>query len=269
MVPEQGGGWGWLLPSSQETSRIGVKPHDHGNVVEINSACLRLVGSMENRRGEGALLAIVIGVALAFIVINLVMMFDTGKHGYTEPLLVFTIGGSVLSLLGFLAANRAVTAPVQDTVIISRRLRRFYGWNRKDGWLYVDYDKAVAFVSSFKLVTTTGAADAYPLRVVELIPGSRRIARSISPTRPFGRPDVAAEVWEFIRRYMGSDPAAVPPVALMPAHRINAVAWMDRELYPDLIDRQHLLAFPAWRARLAILVVRLLASLSKIPRSRK
>ena len=38
---------------------------------------------------------------------------------------------------------------------------------------------------------------------------------------------------------MDGEPAQAPPVALIPDHRANAYAWMDRELFSDSVDRRH------------------------------
>lgn len=238
-VPEKSGGWGWLLPAPSDRSRSSIDAFPYRSVVEITPACLRLTSSVENMRGIAASAAIVFGLAMAFIALNFAMIYDVADRGYGGPYLLVVGGGAALALLGLWIGYRIITRPLQDTTIISRRLRRIYAWNQRTGWVGVDYDRAVAFVSNFKAVTPTGASSSYPLGVVELVPGSRRIARFVAPTRAYAAPQTGAAIWEFIRRYMDDTPAEVPPVVLTPDHSTNAFAWMDRELYPDMIDRQH------------------------------
>ncbi|WYX08956.1 hypothetical protein WJ978_25195 [Achromobacter xylosoxidans] len=119
-----------------------------------------------------------------------------------------------------------------------------YAWEKRTGWTSVDFDRAQAYVGNYHVVTTTGAGAAYPLRAVEIAPDSRRILKGVALTAPFDRPEAAAQLWEFIRLYMDAEPAALPPVALVPDHRVNAYAWMDRELFPYAIDRHHRLVRP-------------------------
>lgn len=239
MVPEKSGAWGWLLPAGSQRAR---SPEDSSvlyNVVEINPACLRLVGPTENVRGLGIVMTIMFSLMLLLIATQFILFYDTATRGYGE-FLAFAGGGSLLGLFGLWRAYRAASAPMQYTAIISRRLRRIYAWSRKGGWISVDYDRAVPYICRFRLVAPTGAsAPVFPLRVAELEPDSRRIARFVAPIRTFSSREASAGAWQFIRRYMDEDPAAVPPVVLVPDHRINAFAWMDRELFTDEIDRQH------------------------------
>ncbi len=240
MVPEKSGAWGWLLPAGSQRARSPEDPSILYNVVEINPACLRLVDPTENLRGLGIVMTIMFSLMLLLIATNFILFYDTATRGYGGEYLAFVAGGSLLGVFGLWRAYRAASAPMQYTSIISRRLRRIYAWSRKGGWISVDYDRAVAFIFRGRLVAPTGAsAPVVSLRVAELEPGSRRIARCVAPTRIFSSREAAAGAWQFIRRYMDEDPAAVPPVVLMPNHRINAFAWMDRELFTEEIDRQH------------------------------
>lgn len=239
MVPEKSGAWGWLLPAGSQRAR---SPEDSSvlyNVVEINPACLRLVGPTENLRGLGIVMTIMFSLMLLLIATQFILFYDTATRGYGEYL-AFAGGGTLLGVFGLWRAYRAAFAPMQYTAIISRRLGRIYAWSRKGGWISVDYDRAVPYICRFRLVAPTGAsAPVFPLRLAELEPDSRRIARFIAPIRTFSSREASAGAWQFIRRYMDEDPSAVPPVVLVPDHRINAFAWMDRELFTDEIDRQH------------------------------
>ncbi|MFY2819477.1 hypothetical protein [Achromobacter xylosoxidans] len=236
-VPEKSGAWGWLLPVGKERGTSTPSGHDH--VVEISPACLRLVPPRDSMRGYGAAVAYLFGLLMSFTAINFIVKFDPAGRGYGQDFFIFATLYFVLALVGLITALKLTFALVPDTVIISRRLRRMCAWEKKAGWIAVDYDQAVPYVANRMIVTTTGAGALYPLRVAQLWPGSRRVKTGVTLTSPFASPQLAGEVWEFIRCYMDGEPAQAPPVALIPDHRANAYAWMDRELFSDSVDRRH------------------------------
>ncbi|MFY3602144.1 hypothetical protein ACOTHZ_05420 [Achromobacter xylosoxidans] len=239
VLPERTGTWGWLL-----SGRPGVQPAAEGMVTELTPACLRLTGPFEASRGYVACVSLAAAVGLTLLFLTALIDLRMGRTTLDTGLAVMMAGYLVCALIGWVCAYRSVFSPIQETTIVSRALRRLYAWEKRTGWTSVDFDRALAHVGNYHVVTTTGAGAAYPLRVVEIAPDSRRILKGVALTAPFDRPEAAAQLWEFIRLYMDAEPAALPPVALVPDHRVNAYAWMDRELFPYAIDRHHRLVRP-------------------------
>ncbi len=237
-VPEESGAWGWLLPVGGAPRK--ETPAAHGTVVEISPACLRLQTPSDALRGFAAVGAYALGVWMAFGAVFFMVKFDASTRGYDSFDFILVSALSIaLALVGLISGFKLTFSKVFDSVIFSRRLRRIYYWEKKGGWKSVDYDRATPFVPKLRMTTTTGSNVLYPLRVVEFLPGTRRVNTGVSPTVPFAQPQSAAQLWEFIRCYMDQYPAALPPVALLPDHRANAYAWMDRELFSQSVDRQH------------------------------
>ncbi|WP_225856631.1 DUF6708 domain-containing protein [Achromobacter xylosoxidans] len=232
-VPEESGAWGWLLPVGGAPRK--ETPAAHGTVVEISPACLRLQTPSDALRGFAAVGTYALGVWMTFGAVFFMVKFDASTRGYDSFDFILVSALSIaLALVGLISGFKLTFSRAFDSVIFSRRLRRIYYWEKKGGWKSVDYDRAAAFVPKLRMTTATGSNVLYPLRVVEFLPGTRRVNTGVSPTVPFAQPQSAAQLWEFIRCYMDEDPAALPPVALLPDHRANAYAWMDRELFPTV-----------------------------------
>lgn len=177
---------------------------------------------------------------MAFGAVFFMLKFDASTRGYdSQDFILFSILSIALALIGLIWGFKLTFSKAFDSVIISRRLRRIYYWEKKGGWKFVDYDRATPFVPKIRITTTTGSNVLYPLRVVEFSPGTRNVKTGVSPTVPFADPQSAAQLWEFIRCYMDGDPKTLPPVSLLPDHRTNVYAWMDRELFSGSVDRQH------------------------------
>ncbi|MBN9638106.1 MAG: hypothetical protein J0I68_06200 [Achromobacter sp.] len=213
-------------------------------VTELTPACLRLTGPFEASRGYVACVSLAAAVGLTLLFLTALIDLSTGRTVLDTGLAVMMGGYSVCALIGWICAYRFVFSPIQETTLISRSLRRIYVWEKRTGWTSVDFDRAHAYVGNFQVVTTTGAGAAYPLRVVEIEPDTRRIIKGVALTAPFDRPEPAAQLWEFVRLYMDGEPAMLPPVTLVPDCRVNAYAWMDLELFPYAIDRHHRLVRP-------------------------
>lgn len=236
-IPERSGAWGRLLPVGRIRGR--TYPDAGDAVVEISPACLRLASPTDSLRGYGAAVAWLFGIAMAVAAIVFVTRFDATGRGYARDFFVFSSLLIALAVIGLTAGYKMTFDPVAETAIISRRLRRIYAWTKRTGWVFIDYDRAIAIVRKRRLTTTTGSTTLYPLGVVELWPDERRARIGIALTSPFASPQPAAELWDFVRCYMEEEPEKVTPVRLTPDHRVNAYAWMDRELYADAVDRQH------------------------------
>ncbi|WP_244980093.1 hypothetical protein [Achromobacter insuavis] len=191
MIPEKSGAWGWLLPLGRE--RGTLKPSGHDHVVEITPACLRLVSPVDSMRGYGAAVAYLFGLLMSFTAINFIVKFDPTNRGYGQDFFIFATLYVVLALVSLITAFKLTFSVVPDTAIISRSLRRIYAWERKAGWIALDYDQAVAYVANRMVVTPTGAGALYPLRVVQLWPGSRRVKTGVTPTSPFASPQLAGK----------------------------------------------------------------------------
>lgn len=142
-------------------------------------------------RGYGAAVAYLFGLLMSFTAINFIVKFDPTGRGYGQDFFIFATLYFVLALVGLITALKLTFALVPDTVIISRRLRRMYAWEKKAGWIAVDYDRAVPYVANRMIVTTTGAGALYPLRVAQLWPGSRRVKTGVTLTSPFASPQLA------------------------------------------------------------------------------
>lgn len=134
---------------------------------------------------------------------------------------------------------KVVTNPVKPPVIISRKTRRVYVWQgKKIGWRTLDLDSSYPFVFRSKLVSTAGATTIYTLQLAEL--DTDRTIVEAAVLGPFSRlPDECARRWEFIRRYMNSEPDKVPPVLAQPPvnDRRATLARMDRIGSSGLVGR--------------------------------
>lgn len=231
-VPEESGAWGWLLPVGGAPRK--ETPAAHGTVVEISPACLRLQTPSDALRGFAAVGAYALGVWMAFGAVFFMVKFDASARGYDSVDFILVSALSiVLALVGLISGFKLTFAKAFDSVIFSRRLRRIYYWKKKGGWKSVDYDRATPFVPKLRMTTTTGSNVLYPLRVVEFLPGTRRVHTGVSPTVPFADPQSAAQLWEFIRCYMDGDPKAVPPVSLLPDHRTSVMRGWTESCFRD------------------------------------
>ncbi len=102
----------------------------------------------------------------------------------------------------------------------------------------LNLDSSYPFVFRSKLVSTAGTTTIYTLQLAE-IDTDRTIVES-AVLGPFSRlPDECARRWEFIRRYMNSEPDKVPPVLTQPPvnDRRATLARMDRIGSSGLVGR--------------------------------
>ena len=159
-LPEQGGGWGLLLPRGAEPAELS--PHAHGAVQAINPAYLEFVphASVSNR-GMGVFYGV------WFFLVSMIMfssLFFMGNVNieWKEDLVAVSIVMVVLAafpLCSFIWAYRSARMPLAPPVLLSRTLRKFYCWvDRKRGWMVLDYDELHPAVFRSAIVTTAGSA---------------------------------------------------------------------------------------------------------------
>lgn len=134
-------------------------------------------------RGYGAAVAYLFGLLMSFTAINFIVKFDPTGRGYGQDFFIFATLYFVLALVGLITALKLTFALVPDTVIISRRLRRMYAWEKKAGWIAVDYDQAVPYVANRMI--RVGIC-VFPV-VGALTPTRLRLTREYSPLGAGGR----------------------------------------------------------------------------------
>lgn len=244
-LPEQGGGWGLLLPRGTDPAE--QTPWAHGALQAINPAYIEFVphASVSNR-GMGVFYG-------AWFFLTFVLMFgplllesrEVSPENMAFDLIFWTLFWTVVGglTLGFgIWAFRSARAPLAPPVILSRTLRKFYCWvDRKRGWMALDYDELHPAVFRSAIVTTAGSATFFNLGLAKLVPGTRRIADQVNPAPPLFPAERPEEVWEFIRTYMDGAPEDLPPIDPMPPLQDARAdhARMDRLLLQDMVDEHH------------------------------
>lgn len=244
-LPEEGGGWGLLLPRGAEPAELS--PKAHGAVQAINPAYIEFVphASVSNR-GMG----VFYGAWFFFLFLLLFAPLLTElseirlEDGSLDLVFLSVFFGGVLTLgLGFgICAYRSARKPLAPPIILSRALRKVYYWvDRKRGWMVLDYDELHPAVFRSAIVTTAGAATFFVLGLVKLAPGTRKIVDQVNPAPLLSPAERPEEVWEFIRTYMDGEPDALPPVDPMPPLQDARAdhARMDRLLLQDMVDEHH------------------------------
>ena len=244
-LPEQGGGWGLLLPRGTQPAELS--PKAHGAVQEINPAYIEFVPHASlSDRGMGMFYGLWFFFVLALMCGP--FLFESRSASPENAAIGFVFWVVFWGLVGGLTlgfgiwAYRSARKPLAPPVILSRTLRRFYCWvDRKRGWMVLDYDELHPAVFRSTIVTAAGSATFFILGLAKLVPGTRRIADQVNPAPllfPAERPE---EVWEFIRTYMDGAPEALPAVdPLPPLHDPRADhARMDRLLLQDMVDAEH------------------------------
>ncbi|MGY0653022.1 DUF6708 domain-containing protein [Luteimonas sp. A537] len=244
-LPEQGGGWGLLLPRGVEPAELF--PNAHGAVQTISPAYLEFVphASVSNR-GMGVF------YGSWFLVVAL-LMFVPGTPGFLiesfeeggdqiVPGLVMLGVALLVILCPLVWAWRSARMPLPPPVILSRKTRKFYCWvDRKRGWMVLDYDELHPAVFRSAIITTAGSATFFMLGLAKLAPGARKIIEQVNPAPPLFPAERPEEVWEFIRTYMDGAPEGLPSVDPMPPLDDSRAdhARMDRLLLQDMVDEHH------------------------------
>ncbi|MDH5823943.1 hypothetical protein QFW77_13245, partial [Luteimonas sp. RD2P54] len=242
-LPEQGGGWGLLLPRGGDPAE--QSPHAHGAVHGINPAYLEFVPHTSvSNRGMGVFyglwFAIVFVLMLGSIFVRGSVDIDLNEYLISTFLVFFVLVGFPLACV--IWAYRSARMPLAPPVILSRTLRKFYVWvDRKRGWMVLDYDELHPAVFRSAIVTTAGSATFFVLGLAKLVPGTRRIADQVNPAPPLFPAERPEQVWEFIRTYMDGTPDALPPIDPMPPLQDARAdhARMDRLLLQDMVDEHH------------------------------
>ena len=244
-LPEQGGGWGLLLPRGKAPAEL--KPGAHGAVQAINPAYIEFVPRVSvSNRGMGVFYgAWFLGVGLLMFTPgmpeSLMEAFREGGE-HVVPALVSLLVYMLVVLCPFVWAYRSARMPLAPPVLLSRSLRKFYCWvDRKRGWMVLDYDDLHPAVFRSTMVTTAGSATFFNLGLAQLVPGTRKIADQVNPAPPLFPAERPEEVWEFIRTYMDGTPEDLPPVDPMPPLQDSRAdhARMDRLLLQDMVDEHH------------------------------
>ena len=244
-LPEQGGGWGLLLPRGKAPAEL--KPGAHGAVQAINPAYLEFVPRVSvSSRGTGVFYGVWFAVTFSLMFLPGIPSLISAMERYEN------IGGAdvafwltVVALMSFaplIWVYRSARMPLAPPVLLSRSLRKFYCWvDRKRGWMVLDYDDLHPAVFRSTMVTTAGSATFFNLGLVRLVPGTRKIADQVNPAPPLFPAERPEEVWEFIRTYMDGTPEDLPPVDPMPPLQDSRAdhARMDRLLLQDMVDEHH------------------------------
>ncbi|WYX36534.1 hypothetical protein WJ966_06260 [Achromobacter xylosoxidans] len=131
-VPEESGAWGWLLPAGRAPGK--ETPAAHGTVVEISPACLRLQTPSDALRGFAAVGAYALGIWMAFGAVFFMVKFDASTRGYDSLDFILVSALSIgLALIGLVSGFKLTFSKAFDSVIFSRRLRRIYYWEKREG----------------------------------------------------------------------------------------------------------------------------------------
>ena len=244
-LPEQGGGWGLLLPRGKAPAEL--KPGAHGAVQAINPAYIEFVPRISvSSRGTGVFYGT--WFFLLFMMIFFAFCSDYREirleDGSLDLVALSIFFGGVLALGGAFGiwAYRSARMSLAPPVLLSRSLRKFYCWvDRKRGGMVLDYDELHPAVFSSTIVTTAGSATFFNLGLARLEPGTRKIADQVNPAPPLFPAERPEEVWEFIRTYMDGAAEDLPPVDPMPPLQDSRAdhARMDRLLLQDMVDERH------------------------------
>ncbi|MFQ6309125.1 DUF6708 domain-containing protein [Lysobacter capsici] len=241
-LPEKNGLWGVVLPTLKEPADARADPGRQ--VSEINPAWLQFVRTERiGWRGVGWLAGAGGGLMAALMFGPLIWSFL-----HAGPRLGMTVAASMVtiltlpSLIGAFFAYRARMLALPPPVILSRRLRRFYQWrDKREGWVSVDADAAVALIHASAAATQVGGDMGYRLHVVELEPGSRKIMKQVAVSEVANDPDELARLWEFLRRYIDDKPDTLPPVSYHP-RLVGKYGWLarfDHDLFKNLVCEDH------------------------------
>jgi len=243
-LPAESGLWGVLLP------RPGEKPVAHEPVAQdviesINAD--RLVFTRADRvgnRGFGLSFGVYVGLMICATLLPLFLWGMTSAKVALSPWELFFFfslllcAGGIPLTWAYLSAKRALPPPI----VISRSRRKVWTWlDHQKQWTALDYDRVTPATFVRRVVTGSGSATVYALALCQLKPGTREIEFSVVPAPAQGTPQACGELWEFIRRYMDGDPAALPAVRLVPPLD-HPKAWMarsDRTVFAGQIDEQH------------------------------
>ncbi|MNM28387.1 hypothetical protein D3C81_389020 [compost metagenome] len=241
-LPEQGGGWGLLLKTGGEISDLA--PASVRSIQTINDSFLVFAPGQEaSGRGFSFVMGLIIGmVGLSMILADVVLGGVLLRNDFW-PHLAGAYGILLFISAAFIAWSvRSVVRPLSPSVILSRRLRRFYCWlGPKVGWRTLEYDAVQPVSMVARSYSLAGSATGHVLAIVDLESTDRRIRSYVPLAQPHRDICVPEMIWEFIRGYMSDDPSNLPEVDPLPPlgdKRADFVV-LDRRLYGNLVDDQH------------------------------
>jgi len=240
-LPAESGSWGVLLPKPGEKP-VAHEPDAQDVIQNIDSDGL-VFSSTERVGNRGFLLCLSGFIAAVFLFGSAVhLSAPVVEQQHWSLLLIDGLLFAFVPLLAVVAAYINARRLLPGAALISRRLRKIYAWrHQQKQWIALDYDNVTAATFVRRVVTGSGSATVYVLTLCQLKPGTREIQFSVVPAPAQGTPQACGELWEFIRRYMDGDPAALPPVRLVPPLD-HPRAWMarsDRTVFAGQIDEQH------------------------------